>query len=452
MSNESNAKARLTALFDDGSFVEIERFLKSNDADCEVVAGYGTVNGAVVYAFSQNIEAQNGAMGAVHAAKIKRIYNLAAQNGAPVVGIFDSYGAYVNEGIGAMEAYGELIAAAANISGVVPQISLVLGSCIGSAAVLASQADIVIMSNSAELYVTSGAVLGDKEDKVGTSELAANNGTASVVAADDADALNKARDLLSYLPSNNLGTPLFAEYVSAQNAVFDCKDVLGVISSVFDAQSFVEICAQYGKSAVAGFARLGGASVGVVATNTSTGDGYVKGDGANKIARFVRMCDAFSIPVITFVDALGFLADKQSELDGSVKTVSMLTHAYSEATTAKIAVVTGNAVSSAYIAFVSAAAGNDFVFAWDNAVISALAPMTAVQFSYKDRLAAGESRDALEAEYKINQAGAVKAAENGYVDDVLEPKDTTAKLLAATMALDSKRVSTLDKKHSNIQL
>ncbi len=451
LQEESKALTRLLNLFDDGSFTQIERLLKSNQTDCEVVAGYGTINGSVVYAYSQNRNAQNGAMGAVQAAKIKRIYDLAVQNGAPIVAIFDSFGAHIDEGIAAMEAYGELIGAAANISGVVPQVALVLGSCIGSSAVLASQSDIVIMSKEAELYVTSGSILGDKENIIGTSFLAAQNGTASIVCDDDADALNKARDIISYLPSNNLSTPLFTEYATPTINKFDALDVLGVINSVFDANSFTQILSEFGNTSIVGFARLGGASVGVVATNTADSDGYVKKDGANKIARFVRLCDAYSIPIISIVDSIGFLADKESEIDGSVKTVSMLTHAFSEATTAKIAVITGNAISSAYIAFASKAAGNDFVFAWDTATISALAPMTAVQLLYKDRLAGGESREDLEKEYAQKES-AINAAECGFIDDVIAPVDTAARLMSATSVLDSKRVSTLNKKHSNIQL
>lgn len=451
LQKESNALTRLLNLFDDGSFTQIERLLKSNQTDCEVVAGFGTINGSVVYAYSQNRNAQNGAMGAVQAAKIKRIYDLAVQNGAPVVAIFDSFGAHIDEGIGAMEAYGELIAAAANISGVVPQVALVLGSCIGSSAILASQSDVVIMSKEAELYVTSGSILGDKENIIGTSSLAAQNGTASIVCADDSDALNKARDIISYLPSNNLSTPLFTEYALPNTNKFDASDVLSVINSVFDANSFTQVLSEFGTTAIVGFARLGGASVGVVATNTTQSNGYIKKDGASKIARFVRLCDAYSIPIISFVDSVGFMADKESEIDGAVKTVSMLTHAYSEATTAKIAIIIGNAISSAYIAFASKAAGNDFVFAWDNAIISALAPMTAVQFLYKDRLANGESREELEKEYAQKES-AVNAAECGYIDDVIAPADTAARLISATSVLDSKRVSTLNKKHSNIQL
>ena len=441
---DSNARKRLSMLFDNGVYTEVDRFIKSNDAECEVVAAFGEVNGMAVYAYAQSIDVNKGAMGKAQAAKIEHIYELATKTGAPVVSVFDSCGAHIDEGVEALEAYGTLIKSAGNISGVVPQISVIAGPCIGSAAVLATLSDVVIMTNDAEFYITAPAFADSKENKLGTAQLAATNGTAALIADDDKQAMDMVCDLLSYLPSNNLSEPLMAEYVSASGE--------GTVESVIDSGSYFELDAEYGKCIKTGFARIGGASVGVVCTKSEENNGYFCADGAKKAARFVRMCDAFSIPVITFVDSLGILASEESDVSGGVKAVSVLTSAYSEATTAKITVITGNAVAGAYIAFVSSAAAPDMVYAWSDSVIGTLEPMTAVQLLYKDRMQAGEDRKTLEEEYKADKCSPFVAASVGLVNDVICPEDTAAKIISALDILSSKRVSTLSKKHTNIPL
>ena len=442
--SDSKARQRLAMLFDNGTYTEIDRFIKNDDTECEVVAGYGEVNGAVVYAYAQSRDVNMGAMGKVQASKISHIYDLATKTGAPVVAIFDSDGAHIDEGVEALEAYGSLIKAAGNISGVVPQISVVAGPCIGSAAVLASLADVIVMTEDAELYVTAPAFADNKDNALGSAKLAANNGTASLVANTDKEAIEKVCDLITYLPSNNLSEPMMAEYVAANGT--------DSVTSVVDADSYFELSADFGKCVKTGFARIGGASVGVVSTNPEENEGYFCACGAKKAARFVRFCDAFSIPIITFVDSLGILAKEACEIAGGVKSVSTLTAAYSEATTPKISIVTGNAIAGAYIAFVSSAANPDFVFAWPESVIGTLEPMTAVQLLYKDRLAAGENRADLESEYVAEKCSPFSAAALGLVNDVIEAEDTPAKVISALDVLSSKRVSTLSKKHTNIPL
>ncbi len=442
--SDSKARQRLAMLFDNGSYTEIDRFLKNNDSECEVVAAYGEINGAVVYAFAQSIDVNKGAMGKVQASKISHIYELATKTGAPVVAIFDSDGAHIDEGVEALEAYGSLIKSAGNISGVVPQIAVVAGPCIGSAAVLASLADIVVMTEDAELYITAPAFADSKNNELGSAKLAAKNGTASLTASTDKEAIDKVCELITYLPSNNLSEPMLAEYVAANGS--------DTVTSVVDADSFFELSADFGKCIKTGFARVGGASVGVVATVPEENDGYFCACGAKKAAKFVRLCDAFSIPVITFVDSLGILAKEECELAGGVKAISMLTAAYSEATTPKVAIVTGNAIGGAYIAFVSSAADPDFVFAWPQSVIGTLEPMTAVQLLYKERLTAGEDRATLEAEYAAVKCSPFSAAASGLVTDVIEPQDTASKVVSSLDVLSSKRVTTLGKKHTNIPL
>lgn len=445
--SDSTARGRLAQLFDDGVYTELERFAKNGDAAAEVICAYGYVSGGPAYAFSQDASVASGAMGKAQAAKIARLYQKAAQTGLPVFAIYDSNGAHVGEGVGALAAYGELIAASNNLSGVVPQISLVLGSCIGSAAVLASAADIVIMSKEAELYVTSGKILGDK--KIGSAELAAANGTAHIVAEDEADAIAAAKLAITLLPSNNLSVAPAADYVQAEGAA-DSSDTMAVLRSIVDGGSALELSKDYAPCVYTALCRIGGNAVGVVATVQGDKEGRICAAGCAKAARFVRMCDAFTIPVVTLVDTMGFYVTAESELSGGVKAMTALTHAYAEATTPKISLITGNAVGTAYIAL--AGSGADMTFAFPNAMISALEPMTAVSVLYADRLAKGEDRKALEEEYVASDADVFAAAAEGYVDDVIRPEEAFAKITSALEMLSGKRASTMDKKHSNMPL
>lgn len=431
---DSKARLRLAKLFDNGTFTEIDRFLKNDQTECEVVTAYGEVNGMLVYAYAQSVEINNGAMGKAQAAKIAHVYELATKTGAPVVAMFDSNGAHVDEGLNALEAYGSLIKAAGNISGVVPQIAVVAGPCVGSAAVLASLSDVVVLTKDAELYITAPAASDDSY-----AVAAAKNGSAAIVEDNDLDAVEMAAEILSFLPSNNLSEPIYTDYIPASGS--------DTVTSVVDAESYLELYADYGKCISVGFARVGGAPVGVVATNSNVNDGYFCEDGAKKAAKFVRLCDAFSIPVITFVDSKGIAAE-----DADVKSVAMLTSAYSEATTAKITVVTGNAIAGAYIAFASTACSPDVVYAWAESTIGVLEPMTAVQLLYKDRIAAGEDRKTLEQEYALTNCSPFVAAASGLVTDVIMPEETSEKIISALDVLSSKRVTTLSKKHTNIPL
>lgn len=437
--DDSIARNRLSLLFDNGVFTEIDRFVKNNDAQCEVVTAYGEINGMLVYAYAQSIDINGGAMGRVQASKIARVYELATKTGVPVVALFDSNGAHIDEGIEALEAYGSLIKAASNISGVVPQIAVVNGACIGSAAVLASLSDFVVMTKGAELYISAPASNKDTD----FSKVAAENGTATLVLENDKEALEKVSELLSYMPSNNLSEPVYTECVAA-----DGNDIIG---SVVDADSFFELYKDFGKCVKVGFARIGGAPVGVVANDSSVADGYFCENGAKKAGKFVRLCDSFSIPVVTFVDSKGIKACEDN-LGEDVKAVALLTSAYSEATTAKVTVVSGNAFAGAYIAFVSSAGAPDLVYATTDSVISVLEPMTAVQLLYKERMANGEDRKALEEEFISEKCSPFSAAALGLVNDIVEPTDISAKVVSALDILSSKRVSTLSKKHTNIPL
>ena len=440
----SAARKRLAMLFDGGTYEELNRFLKNKEQECEVVTAVGLIGGSYVYAFAQSVDVNGGAMGSVQASKIAHIFELAATTGYPVVGIYDSNGAHIDEGVGALEAYGKLISLSSKLSGVVPQISIIAGSCIGSAAVMATLSDFTVMTKDSEFYVTAPSVIGGKED-LGTANTAYKNGTAALVAKDDEEAISKVAELLSYLPSNNLSVAMMAE----------CESTSGhdeLLADIFDDNSFVELYADFGKCIKVGFARLCGASVGVVFTDKTVADGYFCDDGARKAAKFIRICDAYSLPIITLVDSYGIVSSEESELSGGVKSVALLTGAYSEATCPKISVVAGNAYSAAYIAFVSAASAPDMVFAFEDSAIGALEPMTAVQLLYKDRLLAGETREDLEKEYISEKCSPFSAAAKGYLTDIITKQEAILKISSAIDVLSSKRASTMNKKHTNIPL
>lgn len=419
---ESQARKQLAGFFDQGTFTEIDRLARDGDKPAEAVAGYGLVNGAPVYAFAQDKAVCSGAIGKAQAAKINRIYELAAQNGAPIVGIFDSDGAKLGEGIDAMDAIARLLLASNNLSGVVPQIAVITGSCVGSSALVAAASDLVIK-------VKDGAYYLNKDDE----------DTAADLDAEDADdALEKARQLLSYLPSNNLASLPVYDFDGAAAAPASVEDAA---EAVADAGTL--LCLSEGKACQTAFAHVGGNVCGIV---TLAGE-KVCSCAAARVARFVRLCDTFSVPVLTFVDAAGFQG-----INGAAK----LSQAYAEATTAKISVVTGKAYGPVYIAVAGKLAGADAVLAWPDAVISPLAPETAIHILWKDRLAEMQDpttdRAKLAAEFAAQECSPMEAAANGYLTDVVTPGETKAKLVALLEMLEGKRVTRLPKKHSNIQL
>ena len=413
----SAAVGRLKRLFDEGTFVELDRF------SCDEVAiGYGTVDGSPVYAFAQNREVCCGAVGKAQAAKFREAYTLAEQNGAPVVGLFDSDGAKLGEGLDAMDALAEILLISNRISGVVPQIAVVAGACVGSAALVAANADITVAVDGADYYL--------KPDE---------KGTAAVAAADVDEAIDKVRGLLALLPSNNLTAAPAYDFDDAVMA--EAADAAAAVDAIADAGSLVRLFA--GECGTAALGRVGGMACGIVAL---TGDA-VCGGAAAQIARFVRMCDAFSLPVISFVDAAGF-----ADLGGAAK----LAHTYAEATTAKVTVVTGRAYGPVYIAVAGKSAGADAVLAWPDAVISPLSPEAAVHIEWKERLAEmknpEQDRAALIEEYAKTMCSPLSAAAGGYVTDVVAPGETKARVMALLDMLSGKRVSRLPKKHSNLPL
>ncbi|MBR1864577.1 MAG: carboxyl transferase [Ruminococcus sp.] len=446
VSAESKARTRLTYLFDEGKFTELDAFVGNGSEPVGVVTAYGYCDGEPVYAFSQNIEIRSGALTKEAADKIVKVYDLAAKTGFPVVGIYDSYGADVSDSAGALKAYGELLLCSANLSGVVPTVAVIAGTCAGAAAMLAESADFAVMAKDAELYVYPNSAAK------GSAENAAANGTVCAVEEDDKAAVEKAREILLKLPQNNLSPVPVYEYEEPSG--FPAGDIESVCRAVFDKDSLTELSAGYGTTAFTALASVNGETVGIAASNKTKG--RLTADDCAKLARFVRTCDAFAVPLVTFVDTEGFAADDSTEVQGAVKSMSKLSHAYSEATTAKIAVVTGKAYGPAYMALAGKGANSDVAYALPEAVIAALDPVTAVEFMQHDELKGAEdlesARNALADKYAREQASAVNAAVNGLVDGIIQPGGLRSALVDALAMLSGKRISRLPKKHSNIQL
>ncbi len=447
------ARERLTALFDPDTFVEVGALVKTGCDGAGVITGYGLVEGSPVYAFSQDSTQKSGAVGAAQGSKIKKVYELALKTGAPVVGIYDSNGAAVEEGLDAMDAYGEMLCWSNNLSGVVPQISLVLGVCAGSAALIAASADFVVMSEKAELFLTTGDV-----ESASNAANAAGSGVAHIVKKEDAEAISAARRLISLLPSNNLSAAPMCDFsavsdgglaLSSAAVSIDGADLFEIAKNIVDADSIMELQAEYSGSARVGLATIAGSSVGVVAASNS---GTICSGGASKIARFVTICDSFQIPVITLVNCEAFAPVPGQGFRGGIREVAKLAHVYAEATTPKVAVVVGKAYGSAYITLAGRAANSDYTVAWPKATISALPPATAIAFLGGDRITAEVSRQQAEADYAANDASAYAAAAKGHIDDVIDPAETRSVIISALDMLAGKRMTTLPKKHGNIPM
>ena len=422
----TSAYKTITDFFDAESFCEIDAFAKSGEGFAEVVAGFGTVEGMPVYAFAQNSDICGGAMSKAQAAKLKKLYDLALKTGAPVVGFYDSIGGRLSQGTELLAGCGEVLNSAAALSGVVPQISVVLGTALGTLALNAVSADIVIMSEKAQLSLS---VTGENS----SAEYNAENGIAAMTAKDTQEAIAMAKELMLYLPSNNLNmAPQSFEEAPAEDGC-GC-----IVSRTIDGNSKVKLYNNYGKNANVRLARLGGQVVGIVATK----GGMLDCKSTTKVAKFVRFCDAFSLPVISFVNCSGF---------ESIKCAAKAASAYAEATTVKISVVTGKAIGSAYIALAGTGANADVVYALPEAVISPVNVEAAAFIMAPEAMKVPvEQQSAAAEKFAEENLSAFNAAQNGYVDGIVEEGQLRQNLISALDMLSGKRVPTLSKKHSTI--
>ena len=439
----SIAKERLSLLFDNGTFTELDALRTEKDSAAAVVCAHGFVEGQAVCAFAQSSDVKDGIMGKNTAGKIKRLLSLAAKTGTPIVGVYDSNGVFVDGTADSLSAYGKLIASAANLSGVVPQISVIAGVCAGSAALMACEADFVLATKKAELCLTPAYGTDSA-----SPETAAKIGLVAEVCEDDAAAMMQVKALLRTLPANNLAGAPISEFDVPEQAVSKAN----LLDGIADMGSLMPLYSAYGETVETALATIRGTAVGLISTAKS--DAVLTADDAAKIARFVRTCDAFSIPVITLLDTIGFTDDTDAAKAGSLRAITQLCGAYAEATTVKISVITGLACGAAFSAIAGRGAGSDLVFAWNDAVIAPLKPEAAVEFLWHDKLKGAADvnakRKSLADEYGKTLASATKAAELGVIDTVIAPADTRQALIDALDMLEGKRVSRMPKKHSNI--
>ena len=447
---DSDARKKLNALFDEDSFNELDKFLSADGAVGSVVSGYGTVNGATVYAYAQDVSVKGGAVDKSAALKIKKLYELAAKNGAPVVAVFDSKGGDINEGMEVLADYGDIIKASAAISGVVPQIAVITGVCAGAAAVIASMADVTIMTEKAELFLNAPFNAEDKVANAGSAAFAAKAGVAAVTAADAVAAAKQAASIVALLPANNLAGPALFDFAAPSKALDLVKySAADAIAALADEGSTVELYAGYGKNIVTALATINGSAVGILATEKAA----LCHKCTAKAARFVRLCDAYSIPVVTIVNTEGFGKSEGDDQAGGIRQAARMAGVYAEATTVKVAVLAGEAVGPAYTVFAACA---DWRVAVQGCTVAPLAPEAAVTVLYKDEIFASDNivnaTKAKAAAYAKEVCSANAAVANGAADAIADAATARGAVAQALDMLASKRTVRLAKKHGNITL
>ena len=465
------ARERIALLFDEGSFVELDALAGSADTPCDgVICGYGTVEMRPVFAYSQDFTVRGGSVGLLHGKKIAKVIDMAVKTGAPVVAMLDSGGARIQEGSDALEAMGTLMQKTALASGVVPQIAAVMGPCAGGAAALATLSDFVFMTKeAASLYLSSPSAIKGTTGEIfeGSAETnAETSGNCQVVCDNDEALLASVRNLLAYLPSNNLEDAPFngADEINRVSPVLNSiipdddaqgYDVKAVISEIADMGSVFEIASGYAKNMVTALARLDGQTVGFVANQPAEG-GLLDCAAAEKATRFVRFCDSFNIPLITLTDSDGYTASAAQEYAGIARKVAALAYSYAEATVPKINLIMRKACGSAYIAMGSKHIGADMTYAWPTAQISVMHAEGAANIIYRKEMQQAENpiaaRNAFVEEFKATYANPYEAAKLGYVDDVIEPDSTRPRVIAALLMLAGKRETLPAKKHGTMPL
>ncbi len=449
------ARERVSKLFDDGSFVEIDAL----KADSHLTAGCGTVNGQAVYCFAQDFASCGGAMSQSQAEKILKVLRKARITGAPVVALLDSAGVKISEGPGALPAYAEILSAMARLSGVCPLIVSVMGPCTGAATLMTQLADIAIQVKKGEIALHPALVMNSEKGKEKTGEqlfgpeTMAKQGAVALTAETEEDAAALIAALIDLLPGSNMeDAPLLLDTDDLNRALVceDAEDAAALIADLADEGKVIELYREHGKAVLTALLRMGGRTVGIVANDHAVGDGRLCACSAKKAARFVRLCDCYQIPVVSLVNTDGMAVPPQDKQGLFLRGAADLLYAYAEATAPKIAVITGNAVGAAYIAMGGQSIA-DVTYAWPDAMIAPLTKETAVQTMDGEKLSAGESREALEEAYAAS-CGALAAAQKGIVDDVIAPADTRKYILAALELLATKHDVNLPKKHGNLPL
>ena len=481
-----SARERLDVLLDPGTFVELDRFVEHRCTDFGledqrypgdgVVTGYGAVDGRTVYVFSQDFTVFGGSLSEAHAEKIVKVQDSAMRAGVPVIGLNDSGGARIQEGVVSLGGYADIFLRNTLASGVIPQISAILGPCAGGAVYSPAITDFIFMVDGiSHMFVTGPNVVKTvTHEDVSFDELggaathAGTSGVAHFAYGDEVSALRAIRTLLGYIPGNNSELPPRADSIDPPergaeelldivpdqpNKPYDMHDVIG---RVVDAGEFFEVHAAFARNLIVGFARLGGRSVGIVANQPAVLAGVLDIDASLKGARFVRFCDAFNIPLVTFEDVPGFLPGVGQEHGGIIKHGAKLLYAYCEATVPKLTVITRKAYGGAYDVMSSKHIRGDLNLAWPSAEIAVMGPKGAVEILYRKEIAAAGDPEAeaarRESEFRAKFANPYQAAARGYVDDVIDPRHTRQHLISGLEVLGNKRDRNPPKKHGNIPL
>ena len=483
MSNsaQTSASSRIAALLDENSFVEVGAYITASNTDFNmteqetpadgVVTGYGTIEGCLVYVYSQDASVLGGSMGEMHAKKISNIYSMAMKMGAPVIGLIDCAGLRLQEATDALNGFGQMYLSQTMASGVIPQISAIFGTCGGGMAVSAAITDFTFMEDkSAKLFVNApNAIAGNYTSKCDTSSAAFQSAEAGLVdfTGDEASILGQIRTLVSILPSNNEDDMSYGECQDDLNRI--CNELAGcagdtalALTLISDNNFFLEVKKNYEPAMVTGFIRLNGTTIGCVANRTEvyengekTADyeAVLSAKGCDKAAEFINFCDSFNIPVLSLVNVRGYKASKCTE-KLIAKAAGRLTYAYANASVPKVTVVVKDALGSAYLTMGSKSIGADVVYAWKNATIGMMDPAEAVKIMYAKEIAAADDSVALinekTAEYSSLQSSALAAAKRGYIDDIIEAGETRQRVIAAFEMLFTKREDRPSKKHGTV--
>lgn len=478
------ARERINLLFDEATFVELDAFVKHRcvnfgmekvDAPGEgVVTGYGLVDGRLVYAFAQDFTVVGGSLGEMHAKKICKVQDLALKMGAPLVGINDSGGARIQEAVDALAGYGDIFYRNTIASGVVPQISAIMGPSAGGAVYSPALTDFIFMvDQTSKMFITGPQVIETVTgEKVSAEELGGamthnkTSGVAHFMSENEEVCIEEIKRLLSFLPSNNMETaPIFDINDDINRIVPELEEIVpenpnkpydmkSIITSIADDEDLFEVQPYYAQNMITGFIRINGQSVGVIGNQPKVLAGCLDINASDKAGRFIRTCDSFNIPVLTFVDVPGFLPGTNQEYGGIIRHGAKMLYAYSEATVPLVTLIVRKAYGGAYLAMASKHLGADIVFAWPTAEIAVMGPEGAANIIFKKEIADSEdpqtTREEKIQDYKGEFATPYKAAERGFVDDVIEPSVTRPRIVDALNMLASKRETRPSKKHGNI--
>jgi len=472
------ARERLLKLFDDGSFTEISQFIKHRCTNFNmqdknlpgdgVVTGYGTVKGRLVFAYAEDFTVEGGSLGEMHAHKIVQVQQMAMKMGAPIIGINDSGGARIQEGVDALSGFGRIFMSNTSASGVIPQISVIMGPCAGGAVYSPALTDFIFMvKKTSNMFITGPAVIKSVTAEEVTSEELGGamthnsiSGVAHFIAEDEDDCINQIKYLLEFLPSNNMEEAPLVETgddpqrqdESLNSIIPDSSnmpyDMLDIIKSSVDNGEIYQVLENYAQNMITCFARFDGQSVGIIANQPKYLAGCLDINASDKAARFIRFCDAFNIPIVTYVDVPGFLPGTTQEYGGIIRHGAKMLYAYCEATVPKVTVIVRKAYGGAYIAMCCRELGADMVFAWPTAEIAVMGPDGAANIIFKN----DPEKEQKKQEYIEEFSTPYKAAEHGYVDCVIEPTATRPRIIDALAMLASKREERPAKKHGNMPL